>query len=42
MCWSNSKFFSLVIVVSGIMMYGAFTEKKGIIRPSTVCDEENV
>lgn len=32
MCWSDSKFVSLVIVVSGIMMYGAFTEKKGTIQ----------
>jgi len=39
MCWSNSKFVSLVIVVSGIMMYGAFTEKKDKIRPST-CNED--
>jgi drug/metabolite transporter (DMT)-like permease len=38
-CWSNSKFVSLVIVVSGIMMYGAFTEKKGKIRQSSFCDE---
>jgi hypothetical protein len=29
MCWSNSKFISLVVVVSGILIYGAFTEKKG-------------
>ena len=40
MCWSNSKFASLVIVVSGIMMYGAFTEKKDIIRATTLIDEE--
>jgi drug/metabolite transporter (DMT)-like permease len=39
-CWSNSKFVSLVIVVSGIMMYGAFTEKKGKIRQSSFCDED--
>ena len=31
-CWSNSKFASLVIVVSGIMMYGAFTEKNDTIH----------
>jgi drug/metabolite transporter (DMT)-like permease len=42
MCWSDSKFVSLVIVVSGIMMYGVFTEKKGIIRQSTFCDEVDV
>ena len=28
MCWSRSKFISLVVVVFGIMLYGAFTEKK--------------
>jgi len=36
MCWSDSKFASLVIVVSGIMMYGAFTEKKGTIHVANV------
>lgn len=28
MCWSRSKFISLVVVVFGILLYGAFTEKK--------------
>ena len=42
MCWSNSKFASLVIVVSGIMMYGAFTEKKDIIRATTLNEEVDI
>lgn len=32
MCWSNSKGISLVVVVSGIMIYGTFTEKKGNLK----------
>lgn len=32
MCWSNSKGISLVVVVSGIMIYGTFTEKKGNMK----------
>ena len=30
MCWSLEKFISLVVVVSGILVYGAFTETKKI------------
>ena len=29
MCWSQVKFLSLVVVVAGILLYGAFTTKKG-------------
>jgi drug/metabolite transporter (DMT)-like permease len=28
MCWSRSKFISLVVVVFGILFYGAYTEKE--------------
>jgi len=30
MCWSLEKFISLVVVVGGILVYGAFTETKKI------------
>ena len=37
MCWSGSKFVSLVVVVCGILLYGAFTtDKKGKGRGGVV------
>lgn len=41
MCWSNSKGISLVVVVSGIMIYGTFTEKKGNMKERRKEEEIN-
>lgn len=41
MCWSNSKGISLVVVVSGIMIYGTFTEKKGNVKERRKEEEIN-
>eukprot|EP00571_Detonula_confervacea_P005676 CAMPEP_0172324096 /NCGR_PEP_ID=MMETSP1058-20130122/50439_1 /TAXON_ID=83371 /ORGANISM="Detonula confervacea, Strain CCMP 353" /LENGTH=484 /DNA_ID=CAMNT_0013040275 /DNA_START=226 /DNA_END=1680 /DNA_ORIENTATION=+ len=41
MCWSRSKFVSLVVVVCGILLYGTFTEKgrrKNATRRKSVRD----
>ena len=35
MCWSRSKFMSLVVVVSGIGLYGSFVTKKKVAGDTT-------
>ena len=45
MCWNESKFASLVVVVCGILIYGSFTEKKvknAMSSSASDCCNENV